>query len=178
MLVAGVDEAGRGPLAGPVVAAAVIIPQGHFPDSKKISPKKREELYGKILSDATAVSVCAISPFLIDSLDIRKASLLAMRQAILSLPITPDFVIIDGRDEIPALEIPQKSIIGGDGTEFVIGAASIVAKVSRDLLMKSYSSVYRNFHFAKNKGYPTKEHYSDIEKFGITIIHRKSFRLR
>ncbi|MCD6595759.1 ribonuclease HII [bacterium] len=178
MLIAGVDEVGRGPLAGPVVAAAVIIESGDFPDSKIISAKKRLELYEIILSNALAVGVCAVPPFLIDSLNIRIASLLAMKQAVLSLSIIPDFVIVDGRDEIPQLNIPQKSIIGGDGKEFAIGAASIVAKVSRDLLMKSYNSIYTQYHFAKNKGYPTKEHYSDIGKFGITILHRKSFRLR
>ncbi|RKZ30660.1 ribonuclease HII [bacterium] len=177
MIIAGVDEAGRGPLAGPVVAAAVIVEQFGFPDSKSISANRREQLYQKILSTAKSISICAIPPYLIDLLNIRKASLLAMRQAILSLDSTPDLILVDGIDEIPNLNIAQKTIVKGDKKEFAIGAASIIAKVARDLLMCSYERLYPNFQYGKHKGYPTREHYNLLKKFGITLLHRKSFRL-
>ncbi len=175
---AGVDEAGRGPLAGPVVAAAVIIPNGNFPDSKKISAKKRLQLYEEIIVNATAVSVSAVPPYIIDALDIRKSSLLAMRNAVLNLEITPSLVLVDGRDKIPMLDIPQHTIIGGDGSVSLIGAASIVAKVARDMLMSAYSNSFPNYDFARHKGYPTKAHYRAIKKFGEIVLHRFTFRLK
>lgn len=176
MLIAGVDEAGRGPLAGPVVAAAVIIEHGQFPDSKKLSHKKRLVLYSEILTRAKSIAVCAIPPFIIDAINIRRASLLAMRHAVMKLKPAPDFVLIDGRDEIPGLKIEQQAIIGGDNSEDVIGAASIVAKVARDTLMQAYNDFYPQFAFGKHKGYPTPQHYELIQQFGITIIHRLTFR--
>ena len=175
---AGVDEAGRGPLAGPVVAAAVIVDDSDFPDSKKISRRIRYALYKKILAEAVAVSVCAVPPYIIDVLDIRKSSLLAMRNAVLGLKISPSFLLVDGRDEIPGLNIPQRAIVGGDDKISAIGAASIVAKVSRDMLMSLYSKFFPQYNFARHKGYPTKEHYSAIENFGETILHRFTFRLK
>jgi len=176
--IAGVDEAGRGPLAGPIVAAAVIIEHGDFKDSKKLTAKARAKCYREIISNALAVSVAAVPPHIIDALDIRKATLLAMRNAVVGLEIAPAMVLIDGRDEIPLLAVPQRAIIDGDASISVIAAASIVAKVARDALMKAYSNRFRNFDFGKHKGYGTKQHYSEIDAFGETIIHRLSFRLR
>jgi ribonuclease HII len=177
-IIAGVDEVGRGPLAGPVVAAAVIIDFGEFPDSKKLTQRGRERLFGVILANASAVSVCAVSPYIIDALDIRKASLLAMRDAIESLEIRPDLALIDGRDRIPQLQIEQIAVIGGDALHYQIGAASIVAKVARDALLKCYGNVWCGFSFEGHKGYPTKAHYDEIAQNGERIIHRSTFRLR
>jgi ribonuclease HII len=177
-LLAGVDEAGRGPLAGPVVAAAVVIENGNYPDSKSISHKQRLELFEIIMVKAQCVSIAAVSPSIIDALDIRKASLLAMRRAIEELPETPELVLIDGRDIIPGLVINQKAIIGGDRIIPSIGAASIIAKVARDCLMCSLDEIFENYNFSSHKGYPTKYHYKAIENHGIRSIHRFSFRLR
>jgi len=177
MIIAGVDEAGRGPLAGPVVAAAVIIGYGRYPDSKKVSPRKREIIYTEIIGKAKAVAISVIPPFLIDILNIRIASLLAMRDAVLALSITPEFVLIDGRDTIPGLKIPQKAIIKGDDSEYCIGAASIIAKVARDRLMCAYNKLHPDYCFNKHKGYPTLNHYRFLQEHGATIIHRFSFRL-
>ena len=176
-LIAGVDEAGRGPLAGPVVAAAVIIAPGNFPDSKSIPARQREILYAEILSRAVAVGVSAVPPSVIDRINIRRAALLAMREAVLALFPKPDLVLVDGRDEIPNLGIPQRAITHGDKLEPLIGAASIVAKVARDMLMSAYSHFFPKHNFAGHKGYPTKQHYSSIARYGITILHRRSFRL-
>ncbi len=176
--VVGVDEAGRGPLAGPVVAAAVAVEGEQFKDCKKLSPKRREELFNYIIRRAVAVSISAVPSYLVDILNIRQASLLAMRSAIRNLNISPSIVLIDGRDEIPALDFPQVAIVHGDETEPIIGAASIVAKVARDMLMNAYSKSFPHYGFGRNKGYPTKGHYEAIRKFGETIIHRLSYRLR
>lgn len=179
MIIAGVDEAGRGPLAGPVVAAAVLWDGevSSFPDSKTISHSERLNYYSQILRDAIAVSVASVSPFIIDSLDIRRASLWAMKIAVEKLGIVPELVLVDGRDKIPGLSIPHKPIVNGDATVPIIAAASIVAKVSRDMLMLALDSLFPQYNFAKHKGYATVEHYARLMDNGPCIIHRKSFKL-
>ena len=177
--IAGVDEVGRGPLAGAVVAAAVILPQNGIEeelfDSKKISSKKREELYKVILSKAQGVGIGIVGQEEIDLLNIFQATLKAMAQAIQALPISPDFLLIDGLQG-PRLSIPQKPIRKGDQLSNSIAAASIVAKVTRDRMMMEWHQKYPQYNFAKHKGYGTKEHRRAIEKFGICELHRKTFR--
>jgi ribonuclease HII len=177
--IAGVDEVGRGPLAGPVVAAAVILPKDGIGeelfDSKKISAKKREELYGSIFSKAMAVGLGVIGQEEIDSLNIFQATLKAMALAVKNLPIPPDFILIDGPQGL-RLPIPQKPIRKGDQLSNSIAAASIVAKVTRDRMMMEYHQRYPQYNFAKHKGYGTKEHRKAIEKFGFCELHRKTFR--
>jgi ribonuclease HII len=177
--IAGVDEVGRGPLAGPVVAASVILPRdGIGPklfDSKQISPKKREELYPSILKEALGVGIGIIGQEEIDRLNIFQATLRAMVLAIENLPLSPDFLLIDGTQGL-RFSIPQKSIPKGDQLSNSIAAASIVAKVTRDRLMEEYHQQYPQYDFAKHKGYGTKEHRRAIEKFGACELHRKTFR--
>jgi len=177
--IAGVDEVGRGPLAGAVVAAAVILPQDGIEeelfDSKKISSKKREELYKIILSKALGVGIGVVGQEEIDLLNIFQATLKAMAQAIQALPISPDFLLIDGLQG-PRLPIPQKPIRKGDQLSNSIAAASIVAKVTRDRMMMEWHQKYPQYNFAKHKGYGTKEHRRAIEKFGVCELHRKTFR--
>ena len=177
--IAGVDEVGRGPLAGPVVAAAAILPKDGIGeelfDSKKISSKKREELYEVILSKALGVGIGTIGQEEIDLLNIFQATLKAMALAIENLPIPPDFLLIDGPHGLK-LSIPQKPIRNGDQLSNSIAAASIVAKVTRDRMMLEYHQRYPQYNFAKHKGYGTKEHRMAIEKFGLCELHRKSFR--
>jgi len=177
--IAGVDEVGRGPLAGAVVAAAVILPKDGIEeelfDSKKISSKKREELYKIILSKALGVGIGVVGQEEIDLLNIFQATLKAMAQAIQALPISPDFLLIDGLQG-PRLPIPQKPIRKGDQLSNSIAAASIVAKVTRDRMMTEWHQKYPQYNFAKHKGYGTKEHRRAIEKFGICELHRKTFR--
>jgi ribonuclease HII len=177
--IAGVDEAGRGPLAGAVVAAAVILPKNGIEeqlfDSKKISSKKREELYQVILSKALGVGIGIVGQEEIDLLNIFQATLKAMTQAIQALPISPDFLLIDGLQG-PMLSIPQKPIRKGDQLSNSIAAASIVAKVTRDRMTMEWHQKYPQYNFAKHKGYGTKEHRRAIEKFGICELHRKTFR--
>lgn len=177
--VAGIDEAGRGPLAGPVVSAAVILPDPNpvkgIKDSKKISPKKRDELYNDIYCHAVAVGVGIVDPVEIDRINILQASLTAMAISAKNLNPRPDFLLIDGNFSIP-MDLPQKSIIKGDALSVSIAAASIVAKVTRDRLMEEYALEYPEFDFSKNKGYPTKSHKQAIQKFGCTPIHRLSFK--
>lgn len=180
-LIAGIDEAGRGPLAGPVIAAAVIFKQGvsieGVNDSKKLSEKTRERLFYEIRKNAVTYGVGMISNERIDEIDILRATFEAMRRAYDRLSVKPDFVIIDGRDE--PLDIKeQMSIIRGDGLSHSIAAASIIAKVTRDKLMNFYDKIYPVYGFAKNKGYATPEHIEAIKKFGRCTIHRKSFRLQ
>lgn len=180
-LIAGVDEAGRGPLAGPVVAAAVIFKQGvaieGVNDSKKLSEKTRERLFYEIRKYAVSYGVGMIPNERIDEIDILRATFEAMRRAVDRLSVKPDFVIIDGRDE--PLEIKeQMSIIRGDSLSYSIAAASIIAKVTRDKIMNFYDKIYPVYGFAKNKGYATHEHIEAIKKFGRCDIHRKSFRLQ
>lgn len=176
--IAGVDEVGRGPLAGPVVCAAVILPRDiYLPglnDSKKLSPSLREKLYEEILEKAVAVSVEMGSPQLIDEINIYQATLHTMEKAVRGLPVQPDITLNDAVT-IPNLEIPQCPIIGGDGKSISIAAASIVAKVTRDRLMMQYDQQYPGYGFGTNMGYGTEEHLNQLRKQGPCPIHRRSF---
>jgi len=178
--VAGVDEAGRGPLAGPVVAAAVILPPGYehpgINDSKKLSSRQRDRLYAIIQHDAVSIGVGLSEAPLIDRVNILQATLLAMREAVLELFPPPDFLLIDGLNRID-LATPQEAIIRGDSQSVSIAAASIIAKVSRDRLMEMYHRQFPQYNFLRNKGYGTKEHRAAIVKFGRCKIHRRSFRI-
>lgn len=176
--VCGTDEAGRGPLAGPVVAAACILPEGlvidGLDDSKKLSEKKRERLYGEICEKALAWSVAMSTPAEIDGINILEASLLAMRRAIDSLSIKPDFVLVDGNIDRD-FQIPAKAVIGGDGISQSIAAASILAKVTRDRLCTELDRKYPQYGFAAHKGYPTKAHKLAVYEYGPCPEHRRSF---
>lgn len=178
MLIAGVDEAGRGPLAGPVCAAAVILPPDAeiegINDSKKLSAKKRDALFDKIKETAIAYSIEFVSPQIIDDINIRQATALAMHNAVENLKEKADFVIIDGNDNIP-YNIPYKYVIKGDAKSQTIAAASILAKVSRDRLLEEMDKKYPEYGFAKHKGYGTKAHMEAIQKYGVSEVHRKSF---
>lgn len=178
ILIAGVDEAGRGPLAGPVVAAAVILdpqqPIVGLTDSKKISEKKREQLFDEIISKALAYSIERADVEEIDRLNILQATMLAMQRAVQALSIKPRQVIVDG-NRCPQLAIPCRAIIKGDLTEPAISAASILAKVSRDREMLYYDEIYPGYGLAGHKGYPTKAHCVALGELGVTPIHRKSF---
>jgi ribonuclease HII len=180
-LVAGIDEAGRGPLAGPVVAAAVILPPGYLnseiKDSKKLSADKREELFEIINKEAVAIGMMVVDADIIDRVNILQATLQAMRDAVLELPDSPDFLLIDGNQRIPILT-PQKPIVKGDSLSISIAAASIIAKVSRDRIMEMYHRQFPQYNFQQNKGYGTKEHLDAIKQFGICKIHRKSFHVK
>ena len=178
--ICGVDEAGRGPLAGPVFAAAVILPLGceieGLNDSKKLSAKKRDRLFAEICDTAIAFSIASASVEEIDSLNILHASMLAMKRAIDGLHISPDLALIDG-NRAPDCMVETLPIVKGDARSASIAAASILAKVSRDRVMDEMAELYPEYAFEKHKGYPTKLHYEMIEKHGILPIHRKSFRL-
>ena len=177
--IAGIDEAGRGPLAGPVVSAAVILPKTFgnpdVTDSKKLSPKKRHRLYDVIYTQAVSVGIGIVDPIEIDRINILQASLLAMAMAVTNLAPRPDYLLIDGTFPI-ATDLPQKPIAKGDTLSNSIAAASIIAKVTRDRLMHKYHHYYPEFDFAKHKGYPTRAHKEAIRKFGCSPIHRKSFK--
>lgn len=177
-LVAGVDEVGRGPLAGPVVACAVILPLGErYPgidDSKKLSKKKREELAPMIKERAIAYSIVEVDEETIDKINILQATRLCMKRALEGLSVKPDFVLTDGNLKLD-IEMPQKSIVGGDGLVCSIGAASILAKVYRDELMARYALEYPGYGFEHNAGYGTEEHIGEIAKRGLCKIHRKTF---
>ncbi len=176
--VCGIDEAGRGPLAGPVMAGAVILPSDHMilglNDSKKLSPKKREELYAIIMREAAAVGVGSESPETIDQINILQADYRAMRTAIGKLALKPGILLNDAVT-IPDVQIPQVAIIHGDALSVSIAAASIVAKVTRDRLMIEYDRLYPEYGFARNKGYGTAEHIAALKKYGPCPIHRKTF---
>ncbi|RJP84765.1 MAG: ribonuclease HII [Desulfobacteraceae bacterium] len=177
--VAGIDEAGRGPLAGPVVSAAVILPE-NFPvaginDSKKLSPGKREKLYDDIYRHAVAVGVGIVDSAEIDRINILQASLTAMAIAARNLSPAPDYLLIDGQFSIPA-NFPQKPVIKGDSLSISIAAASIIAKVTRDRMMAVYAKEYPEFDFSTHKGYPTKAHKQAICKYGCSPIHRLTFK--
>lgn len=183
-LIGGVDEAGRGPLAGPVVAACVVIDKNFkidsadlalVADSKKLSAKKREKLFGIIKEKVLAVEIGIVDNLTIDKINILQASFLAMRRALKKLKIAPDYVLVDGNFKIPKLEKPQTAIIGGDGKVFCIAAASIIAKVSRDWLMSEIDKQYPQYEFAKHKGYGTKAHFAKIAEHGPCPLHRFSF---
>ncbi len=175
---AGVDEAGRGPLAGPVVASAVIFDKDFHidgvADSKTLSEKKREFLFEKITAECLSYSVSVIDHEIIDEINILNASLLAMKQAVQQLSVKPDIVLVDGNKSFES-DIPVIPIIKGDAKSFSIGAASIVAKVTRDKLMKKYSRDFPHYLLEKNKGYPTLEHRQAVLKYGPSPIHRKTF---
>lgn len=179
--IAGIDEAGRGPLAGPVVAAAVILPAGYknpdINDSKKLSAAKREKLYDVIQADAVSVGVGLSEVSVIDSLNILQATLLAMKEAVCELSVHPDYLLIDGLNRIDR-EIPQETVVHGDALCISIAAASIIAKVSRDRLMEMYHRQFPDYNFLKNKGYGTKEHREAIAAHGRCKIHRRSFHVR
>lgn len=177
-LVAGVDEAGRGPLAGPVVAAAVILGDGQnlaaLKDSKLLSERQRELLYQDIITHSTAWAVGEASTIEIDRLNIRQATLLAMQRAVEGLSIRPNSVIVDGRD-CPRIAIPCHAIINGDNLEPAISAASIIAKVTRDRILVQLDALYPNYGFAQHKGYGTAMHLEALRKHGATEHHRRSF---
>jgi len=178
-LVAGVDEAGRGPLAGPVVAAAVILPENTplpgVTDSKKVTPRRREELAAVIRDQAVAVSVGCAEPEEIDRTGILRATFSAMVRAIQGLEVSPDFVLLDGPYTLP-LAVPQRGVIQGDARSLSIAAASIIAKVHRDRLMDDYHNLYPAYGFHRHKGYPTAEHREALRRFGPCPIHRRSFQ--
>ncbi|HAM34046.1 MAG TPA: ribonuclease HII [Deltaproteobacteria bacterium] len=176
---AGVDEAGRGPLAGPVVAAAVIFPPGYshpgIRDSKKLSPRQRERLFTVITADAVAFGIAHATHEEIDSLNILRASLLAMRRAVDALALPPDFLFIDGNRPIPS-DVPQETLVGGDDRCLSVAAASILAKVARDRMMVEYDLLYPGYGLSAHKGYPTREHLEAIRRLGPSPIHRRTFR--
>ena len=176
--IAGIDEVGRGPLAGPVVACAVILPPGsrilYLNDSKKLSAKKREELYDVILSEAVAVGIGMETHEVIDRINILQATYSAMRKAVHALSVRPGFLLNDAVT-IPEISIPQCPIIRGDAKSISIAAASIVAKVTRDRMMDEYDKQYPEYGFAANKGYGTAMHLEALRKYGMCEIHRKSF---
>lgn len=177
-LVGGIDEVGRGPLAGPVVAACVILPDDFYAlgidDSKKLSEKKREELYDIIVENCISYSIGMVEPAIIDKVNILEATKLAMVKAFSNMEIKPAYLLLDAL-ELKEIDVRQEGIVKGDAKCLCIAAASIVAKVTRDRMMKEYDKIYPGYGFVKNKGYGTKLHYEGIEKLGITPIHRKSF---
>jgi ribonuclease HII len=186
MILAGVDEAGRGPLAGPVVAAAVILTDEQrnilvsmgLRDSKKMTPLRREKVFEKMLELNVVWRAEAALAEQIDKINILQATLWAMRRAVERLPVVPEGVVIDGNREIPGLDFYQQAVIGGDDIYPQISAASVVAKVLRDRVMTVYDEIYPGYGFAKHKGYGTLAHRNAIKKLGPTPIHRRSFSWR
>lgn len=178
--VCGVDEVGRGPLAGPVVAAAVIMPPGleieGLDDSKRLTASRRETIFEKIAGLGLICAVGIIDHTVIDSINIHRASLRAMCKAVMELENSPDFILVDGRHCIPNLSQPQLAIVSGDRRCKAISAASIVAKVTRDRIMDRFEALYPSFSFATHKGYPTPAHLQELKLYGPCDIHRKSFR--
>lgn len=181
--ISGIDEVGRGSLSGPVVTASVILPQdmskllllSEVTDSKALSEKKREYLFPIIKEIVLDYSIGIIDNKIIDEVNILQATFLAMKQSIEKLKLKPDFIIVDGNKKIPDVLIPQKEIIKGDLKSLSIGAASILAKVTRDKIMENYSETYPLYNWKKNKGYSSKEHIEAIKKYGLTDLHRKTF---
>lgn len=177
-LVAGIDEVGRGPLAGPVVAAAVILPEGiellGINDSKQLSEAKREQLFEEIREKAVAIGVGCVSHEEIDRINIYEATKVAMSQAVEKLEIPPDFLLLDAM-KLPHIPLPQLDLIKGDARSISIAAASIIAKVTRDRLMKDYDKAYPGYDFAHNAGYGTAKHLEGLQTLGVTPIHRKTF---
>jgi ribonuclease HII len=176
--IAGLDEVGRGPLFGPVVAAAVILPRGchlqGLTDSKKLSEKKRNQFDVEIRANAVAWAIAAVDAETIDRINIRQASLLAMRRAVQQLALSPDFLLIDGRDTID-WDCPQQAVIQGDATSLSIAAASVLAKVHRDRLLVEFDSQFPGYGLASHKGYCSPEHLAALARLGPTPLHRKSF---
>ena len=177
--IAGIDEAGRGPLAGPVVAAAAIIPEGiiltGIKDSKQMTEKARERAFSVIHEKAVAVGIGVVSHQFIDEFNILRATLEAMRRAVLCLDESPQYLLVDGINAIP-VSIPQRCLKKGDQRSLSISAASIIAKVYRDRLMRSYHELFPVYGFAQNKGYGTAAHLEAIKRYGPTPIHRRTFR--
>lgn len=177
-IIAGVDEAGRGPLAGPVVAGAVILKEGEYieglNDSKKISPKKRDKLYDEIVNKCVAYSVGIVDNNVIDEINILEATRLAMKKAIEGLKVKPDYLLIDAEKKIDT-NIELSGIIKGDSLSVSIAAASIIAKVTRDRMIEQMAKEYPQYEFEKHKGYGTALHIQKIKEYGICKIHRKSF---
>jgi ribonuclease HII len=177
--VAGLDEVGRGPLFGPVVAAAVILPRGcslpGLTDSKRLSEKKRNELDREIRANAVAWAIAAVDAETIDRINIRRASLEAMRRAVAQLALRPDFLLIDGRDTIE-WDCPQQAVVQGDATSFSIAAASVLAKVHRDRLMVEFDLAFPGYGLARHKGYCSAEHMEALARLGPTPLHRKSYQ--
>ncbi len=176
--VCGIDEAGRGPLAGPVYAAAVILPAGcvidGLNDSKKLSEKKREQLFGIITEKAIAYGIAWADEKEIDKINILQATYLAMKRAVDTLGVIPDLALVDGNG-LPPLDVPVRAIVKGDATCMSIAAASILAKVSRDRFMMELDKQYPDYQFIKHKGYGTPLHYEMIRNYGVSPVHRKSF---
>ncbi len=176
--VCGIDEAGRGPLAGPVFAAAVILPEGlEIPglnDSKKLTPKKRDELYDRIVESAVDYGIGSASEQEIDDLNILQATYLAMNRSVQALRVKPDYALVDGNRD-PSLGIPTATVVKGDARSMSIAAASILAKVCRDRYMESVAELYPEYQFDKHKGYGTKLHYQMLAKYGVSDVHRRSF---
>ena len=177
--IAGVDEAGRGPLAGPVTAAAVILPKDanipYLNDSKQLTPKKREELFEIIKKEALAYSVFSADSDTIDKVNILQATFIAMSESVKSLNAIPDLCLIDGNHKIPGLTLKQEAIIDGDAKSAAVAAASILAKVTRDRIMLDCAQNFPQYGFEKHKGYGTKAHLEALKKFGPCPIHRRSF---
>jgi ribonuclease HII len=178
-LVAGIDEVGRGALAGPVVAAAVIFKADAYidglRDSKKLSPQQRLDLIPKIYKNVIAFCINGQSHKVVDKLNIFNASLLAMEKAIEGLSIKPDICLIDGNKKIEGLKIPQETIVAGDNKSAAVAAASVIAKVWRDAIMENYAKQFPPYLFEKNKGYSTRQHLSALKQYGACPIHRQSF---
>lgn len=183
-LIGGIDEVGRGPLAGPVVAACVVMPSGFaikdkkllgVKDSKKLSEKKREELFDIIMEAFPAIGIGLCDHNTIDRINILEATFLAMKKSLGDLKEKPDCILVDGKFKIPNLSLAQKTIIKGDSLVFLIAAASIIAKVTRDRMMKEADEKYPQYGFAQHKGYGTKFHMEALKVYGACAIHRKSF---
>ena len=177
--VCGIDEAGRGPLAGPVVVASVMLPKDSMiegvNDSKKISESKREKLYDVILQEAISYGIGIIYQDEIDEINILQATKKGLHEAVANMEIKPNVILVDALTGIDTLGIPYKSIIKGDAKSYSIGAASIIAKVTRDRIMREWDKVYPEYGFAEHKGYGTARHIEAIKKYGLTSIHRKTF---
>ena len=177
--ICGIDEAGRGPLAGPVVVAGVIMPENSMiegiNDSKKVSEKKREKLYDKILEEAISYYVAVIGQDVIDDIHILNATKMGLTKVVENQKVKPDLIIVDALNHIDTKGIPYDSIIKGDAKCYSIAAASIIAKVTRDRIMRQWDEIYPKYGFSKHKGYGTKMHIEAIKEYGLCPIHRKSF---
>jgi len=176
--IAGIDEVGRGPLAGPVYACSVIFPKNFIidevRDSKRLTKNNRQNLFHKLAKEALCYGIGTASPAEIDEINILQATFLAMRRSLAKLKFKPDYILVDG-NMLPETDYPGENIIGGDDKSFTIAAASIIAKESRDAFMIDLDKKYPYYKFVKNKGYGTKEHFQAIKEFGISPMHRKSF---
>ncbi|HOD37032.1 MAG TPA: ribonuclease HII [Syntrophales bacterium] len=179
-VIAGIDEAGRGPLAGPVVAAAVVLPRGYkngaVRDSKKLTPRSRDVLYEVITRDALSIGLGVTEPSVIDRVNILQATLMAMREAVTGLSLQPDYLLVDGLHRID-LPLEQRTIIRGDDLSLSVACASIIAKVSRDRIMEIYHHQFPQYNFLRNRGYGTREHVEAIGRHGLCKIHRRSFKI-